>query len=75
MTTLKVSVGSSDFLVRCNLAEASSPVMANYGDGWQDTQYQCADTSHRTSGLVAIATQLAIAAFECSENDTEISVV
>ena len=69
MTTIKLSggdLGSETMAVRCNLAEATSPVEVNYheGDGWQHTQYQCADARHRTSGLIDIAMPLAAAAVE-----------
>lgn len=76
MTTIKLSggdMGSETMLVRCNLAEASSPVQVDYqtseGDGWQGTQYQCADARHRTSGLIAIAKRLAAQACEIPADD------
>ena len=68
-TTIKLhdgDLGDDTMLVRCNLAEASSPVEADYceGSGWFPTQYQTADTRHRTSGLIEIAKSLAAAAVE-----------
>lgn len=59
-------LGGEVMLVRCNLTEASSPVEVDYceGDGWVSTQYQCADTSHRLSGLLDIGKILAARAVE-----------
>lgn len=69
MTTIKLSdgdLGNETMLVRCNLVEASSPVEVDYceGSGWQATQYQCAETRHRPSGLAAIGKILAARAVE-----------
>lgn len=76
MTTIKLSggdLGGETMLVRCNLAEASAPVEVDYRNdaerGWEPTQYQCADASHRTSGLIRIAKTLAAAAVEMRENE------
>lgn len=74
MTTIKLSggdLGQETMLVRCNLTEASAPVMAQYnpGDDWSPTQYQCADASHRTSGLIEVAKVLAARAVEMRESD------
>ena len=74
MTTIKLSggdLGLETMLVRCNLAEASAPVMAKYnpGDDWCGTQYQCADTRHRTSGLAEIGKELAARAVEMRVDD------
>ena len=71
-TTIKFhdgDLGSEEMLVRCNLAEASAPVEVDYCtgddlDGWQPTQYQCADTRHTTDGLVRIGEILAASAVE-----------
>jgi len=59
MTTIKLyggDLGNETMLVRCNLTEASAPVQVDYceGDGWVGCQYQCAETRHRTSGLVDV---------------------
>lgn len=69
MTTIKLSggdMGSEEMLVRCDLSQAASPIEVDYctGDGWESTQYQCADASHRTYNLVAIAKTLASRAVE-----------
>jgi len=58
-------------LVRCNLAEASAPVEVNHGegDGWQTTQYQCADCRHTIDGLVEIGKELAAVAMESPAED------
>ena len=69
MTTIILTggdLGRGKMMVRCNLAEASAPIEADYctGDGFVGTQYQCADTSHRTSGLIRIGKQLAAVAVE-----------
>ena len=74
MTTIKLSggdLGNEAMLVRCILSEASSPVQVDYqtGNGWGPTQYQCADTRHRSSGLIGIAKQLAARAVEVPESD------
>lgn len=76
MTTIKLSggdLGSETMYVRCNLSEASAPIMADYdnGDGYVSTQYQCADTSHRTNGLVEIGKTLAARAVEIPESEFE----
>lgn len=71
MTTIKLTggdLGNERMLVRCNLTEASAPVEVNYctdrNSDFTGTQYQCADTSHRTSGLIEIGNQLAAKAVE-----------
>lgn len=69
MTTILLSggdLGSETIRVRCDLSRAESPVEADYGtgDGWQPTQYQCADCRHCNSGLAAIGRRLAAAAVE-----------
>lgn len=74
MTTIKLSggdLGNESMLVRCDLAQASAPVQADYGtgDGWSDTQYQCADTRHRTSGLIEIGKALAARAVEMPSDE------
>lgn len=81
--TIKLSggdLGSEKMMVRCNLTEASAPVQVDYceGDGWQGTQYQCADTRHRVSGLIDLAKILAAAAvempagsFDCDAEEVE----
>lgn len=64
-------LGNEVMLVRCNLTEASSPVEVDYceGDGWQGTQYQCADARHYLSGLIEIAKRLAARAVEVPEDE------
>lgn len=79
MATIKLSggdLGSETLLVRCNLVEASAPVEVDYcvGNGWEPTQYQCADTRHSRAGLVAIAKSLAAAAVEASEAEFDCDV-
>lgn len=74
MTTIKLSggnLGSETMMVRCNLAQASAPVQVDYemGNGWEGTQYQCADASHRTDRLIEIAKGLAAHAVETPEAD------
>lgn len=74
MTTIKLSsgdLGIEEMMVRCNLAEASAPVEVDYctGDGWEPTQYQCADCRHADAGLIAIGKQLAAQAVEMAENE------
>lgn len=74
MTTIKLSgggLGLETMMVRCNLSEASAPVQADYGNGrgWVGTQYQCADTGHRMSGLIEIAKILAARACEIPSDE------
>ena len=69
MTTIRFfdgDLGGEQMLVRCNLAEASAPVEVDYctGDGWQPTQYQCADARHTNAGLIEIGEILAAQAVE-----------
>lgn len=69
MTTIRFfgcDLGGEEMHVRCNLAEASAPVEVDYGtgDGWEGTQYQCADARHTTAGLVEIGKILAAQAVE-----------
>lgn len=83
VTTIELTggdLGSDKMRVACNLAEASAPVQVDYceGDGWQSTQYQCADARHTTSGLIAIGKRLAARAvevdmdkFECDAEEVE----
>lgn len=61
------SLGSNEvFRVKCDLARAESPVMVDYGmgEGWQTTQYQCADCRHSGDGLERIAFELMSVALE-----------
>jgi hypothetical protein len=80
MTTIKLSGGDLGreimMLVRCNLVEASAPVEVDYcvGNGWEPTQYQCADTRHTTSGLIAVGKSLAADAVEASETEFDCDV-
>lgn len=74
MTTITLSggdLGSETMAVRCNLTEASAPVQVDYhtGNGWEPTQYQCADTRHTTSGLIAVGKSLAAAAVEMRDDE------
>lgn len=69
MTTIKLSggdLGTETMMVRCNLAEASAPIMVDYemGHGWEHTQYQCADVSHRVDKLIALTKEIAAVAIE-----------
>ena len=59
-------MGSEDLRLRCDLSEASAPVEVDYctGDGWESTQYQCADTRHTTAGLIRLGEILAAKALE-----------
>jgi len=86
MTTIKLfggDLGSEMLLVRCNLSEASAPVQVNYcnddDSDWGPTQYQCAHTCHRASGLIGLGKQLAAAAvlmpedeFDCEAEEIEV---
>lgn len=68
-TTIKLTngcLGSETMKVRCQLANAASPVEVDYctGEGWQPTQYQCADARHTAKGLAAIGQSLAEIACE-----------
>lgn len=76
MTTIKIcggDMGSETMLVRCNLAEASAPVEANYqselDSDYGPTQYQCADTRHSSAGLADIGRRLAARACEMPIDD------
>lgn len=65
------SLGSETMLVRCDLTQASAPVQVDYctGDGWESTQWQCADCRHTLVGLIEIAMRLAAQAVEVSRAD------
>ena len=72
MTIITLSggdLGSEIIRLRCDLTRAESPVEIDYctGDGYEPTQYQCADCSHRQSGLIAIGRILAARAMEIEE--------
>lgn len=60
-TVLKLTGGdlgpSGVAMIRCDLAEASSPVEIDWceGNGWESTQWQCASTRHTVAGLAEIA--------------------
>jgi hypothetical protein len=83
MTTIQLfggDLGSERMLVRCDLTQASAPVQANYlaepGDDFEPTQYQCADTRHTVAGLIALgktlaaqATEVPFAQFSCSAEE------
>lgn len=63
-TTLKITMGSSEMLVRADLRQAASPVEIKCtGGDWQDSQYQVADctgsqTGTRRDGLAEIGGQM-----------------
>jgi len=74
MTTIKLSggdLGSETMAVRCNLTEASAPVQVDYhtGDGWEPTQYQCADCRHDRGELARIGKLIAAQAVEIPESE------
>lgn len=63
-TTYKLfggDLGSERMFVRCDLSQASAPVMVNYdeGAGWEATQWQCADCAHTDAGLAQFGLDLA----------------
>jgi hypothetical protein len=69
MTTLKLTggcLGSETMMVRCNLSDASALVQVDYmtGNGWEATQYQCADAKHLMHKLAEIGQELAERACE-----------
>lgn len=81
MTTILLTggpLGSEKVRVQCDLSQASSPVRVDYhmGNGWESTQYQCADCRHRIAGLVAVGEELVARAvdvpIECFSCDWEI---
>lgn len=59
-------LGREEIKVRCDLVQASAPIQIDYceGSGWQSTQYQCADVSHRVEGMADKAKLLAARAVE-----------
>jgi hypothetical protein len=63
VTFIKLFGGDLDGEVayyRCDFSRAAAPVQALGPDGdWVPTRYQCADCSHRVSGLSEIAKTLA----------------
>ncbi len=63
-------MGSESMLVRCNLSQASAHVEVNYGtgDGWEPTQFQCADCRHTVDGLKKIAKTIAAKAVEMPDS-------
>lgn len=75
-TTYKLfggDLGSEQMFVRCDLSQASAPVRVNYdeGNGWDSTQYQCADCRHTDAGLIRIGKLLAADAIQvCQEEFT-----
>ena len=58
-------LGDKTILVSCNLSYGSCPVQVDWCNddgrpsGWESTQYQCADTSHRWAGLAELGRVLA----------------
>lgn len=64
-------LGLERMMVRCDLTRAEAPVEVDYceGYGWQPTQWQCASTCHRTSGLADIGMGLAAAAVQMDRDD------
>lgn len=75
-TTIKLSGGSFGgeyLLVRCDLAQASSPIeTSSDGKEWSGTQYQCADARHTRGGLTSIGRKLAAEQCEVSMDATYI---
>ena len=76
MTTIKLTggdLGREVVFVRAILTNAASNVMVDYceGAGWEATQYQVAETRHRTSGLAKIGKRLAAEAVGCDTDDFE----
>ena len=76
MTTIKLYGGdlgpkTEIILVRCELANPSSMVEIDYcmGEGWQGTQFQCAKTRGKLSGLIAVAKKLASEAAEMPDDE------
>lgn len=70
MTTVTLTggdLGEEKMMIRCDLSQACSPVQVDYcnGDenGFESTQYQCADAKH-TDGLIEIGKILAARAVE-----------
>jgi hypothetical protein len=66
-TTIKITHSSGEsLLVRCNLANAASPILVNYlvDNGWCHTQWQCANTRHSEPGLARIGMNLLAEACE-----------
>jgi hypothetical protein len=59
-------LGDETMLVRCKLANASSPVEVDYQEGsdWEPTQYRAADARHSIDGLAAIGIELAQSAVQ-----------
>jgi hypothetical protein len=70
------ALGSETMLVRCDLTQASAPVQVDYctGDGWESTQWQCADCRHTLVGLIELATRLAALAVEVRHEDFDCNV-
>jgi hypothetical protein len=82
MTKLRIfggDMGSDEMYVRCDLANASSPIEVDYrndeDESWETTQYQCADTRHRISGLASIAMGLAARAVGVPESKFRAKIV
>jgi hypothetical protein len=74
MTTLKITcpAAKESLLVRCDLSQASSPIQVDYlvGNGWEGSQWQCADARHSRDGLASIGSQLLTDAIQ-TEADEE----
>lgn len=60
MKTIKITYDGETIALKCDLAEASAPLIV---DG-EHTQYQTADARHRTTYAVALACQVAWPAAE-----------
>jgi hypothetical protein len=76
MTTIKLTggdLGREVVFVRAILTNAASNVMVDYceGAGWEATQYQVAETRHRTSGLAKVGKWLAAKAVGCDTDEFE----
>lgn len=59
-------LGPETMAVRCDLSQAAAPVEVDYhtDDGWEATQWQCADCRHTVDGLMQIGKRLAAEAVE-----------
>lgn len=72
-TVIKFECGSDELYVRCNLVEASAPVVwcPDTDGDWESTQYQCADCRHSIDGLAEIGLEIAREAWALTEDDDD----
>ncbi len=56
MAVYRTEISGDRYAIKCNFAEASSPLLIESVDGWRATQYQAADFCHRPE--LAMATML-----------------